>query len=114
LPGPNQGSETIINSMTTYTDACGDTYFVLAGDFSNLTRPGDSPIDVRPSARIALYGKNKADVNFDGFVDFFDYDDFVSCYEGSGCPAGVSADFNCDGFVDFFDYGDFVLWFEQA
>ena len=53
-----------------------------------------------------------ADFNGDGFMDFFDYDDFVSCFEGSGCPDGRTADFNGDGFADFFDYDDFVSAFE--
>ncbi len=54
-----------------------------------------------------------ADFNGDGFLDFFDYDDFVSCFEGTGAP-GCSADFNQDGFVDFFDYDDFVGAFETG
>jgi hypothetical protein len=49
------------------------------------------------------------DFNHDGSVDFFDYDDFVVCFEDAGCAAG---DFNHDGSVDFFDYDDFVLAFE--
>ena len=52
-----------------------------------------------------------ADFNGDGFVDFFDYDDYVACFEGT-CPPGLDADFNGDGFVDFFDYDDFVFAFE--
>jgi endonuclease/exonuclease/phosphatase family metal-dependent hydrolase len=55
-----------------------------------------------------------ADFNGDGFVDFFDYDDFVACYEGAACPSGKDADFNADGFVDFFDYDDFVLAYESG
>jgi hypothetical protein len=55
-----------------------------------------------------------ADFNQDGFVDFFDYDDFVACYEGTTCPAGTTADVNHDGFVDFFDYDDFVAIFEAG
>ncbi len=55
-----------------------------------------------------------ADFNGDGFVDFFDFDDFVACFEGVFCPPGTSADFNDDGFVDFFDYDDFVLAFETG
>jgi probable HAF family extracellular repeat protein len=55
-----------------------------------------------------------ADFNRDGFVDFFDYDDFVACFEGSGCPDGTTADFNGDGFADFFDYDDFVNAFETG
>jgi hypothetical protein len=55
-----------------------------------------------------------ADSNADGTVDFFDYDDFVACFEGGPCPPGVSADFNADGTVDFFDYDDFVIAFEAG
>ena len=52
-----------------------------------------------------------ADFNADGFVDFFDYSDFVVCFEGT-CPDGLTADFNNDDFVDFFDFDDFVDAFE--
>lgn len=52
-----------------------------------------------------------ADFNGDQFVDFFDYGDYVACFEGD-CLPGTQADFNGDGFVDFFDYGDFVFAFE--
>jgi hypothetical protein len=49
-----------------------------------------------------------ADFNMDGFLDFFDYDDFVDAFE-TGLP---TTDFNGDGFIDFFDYDDFVTAFE--
>ncbi len=55
-----------------------------------------------------------ADFNNDCFVDFFDLDDFVACFEGAGCPPGKSADFNGDGFADFFDFDDFVAAFESG
>jgi|GEM_PF-2039365 len=55
-----------------------------------------------------------ADFNGDGFVDGFDYDDFVACFEGEACPIGKSADFNGDGFPDGFDYDDFVTAFEEG
>lgn len=55
-----------------------------------------------------------ADYNCDGFVDFFDYSDFVACFVSDLCPAGETADFNGDGFVDFFDYSDFVDAFESG
>jgi hypothetical protein len=55
-----------------------------------------------------------ADFNGDGFVDFFDYDAFVACFEGSACPPDRDADFNRDGFVDFFDYDAFVELFETG
>jgi hypothetical protein len=53
-----------------------------------------------------------ADFNGDGFLDFFDYDEYVSCFETGACPPGKTADFNGDAFVDFFDYDDFVSAFE--
>jgi|CXWL01.1.fsa_nt_gi hypothetical protein len=53
-----------------------------------------------------------ADFNNDDSVDFFDYDDFVACFEGAACPPGTDADFNNDGSTDFFDYDDFVAAFE--
>ena len=57
-----------------------------------------------------------ADFNCDGFIDFFDYDAFVNCFEGGDCPNfdSMSADFNGDNFVDFFDYDAFVTIFESG
>ncbi len=55
-----------------------------------------------------------ADFNADGFVDFFDYADFVACFQAEGCPEGRTADANQDGFIDFFDYADFVDAFETG
>jgi photosystem II stability/assembly factor-like uncharacterized protein len=55
-----------------------------------------------------------ADFNADGFVDFFDYADFVACFQAEGCPEGRTADANQDGFIDFFDYADFVDAFESG
>jgi agmatine/peptidylarginine deiminase len=55
-----------------------------------------------------------ADFNGDGFADFFDYDAFVRCFEGEGCPAGRTADVNEDGFADFFDYNAFVEAYEAG
>jgi probable HAF family extracellular repeat protein len=53
-----------------------------------------------------------ADFNNDSFVDFFDYSDYVACFEANSCATGQDADFNNDGFVDFFDYTEFVDAFE--
>jgi hypothetical protein len=50
------------------------------------------------------------DVNCDLFLDFFDYDEFVTAFE-TGSPGAV-ADYNGDGFIDFFDYDEFVSDFE--
>ncbi|QOJ01516.1 MAG: PQQ-dependent sugar dehydrogenase [Phycisphaeraceae bacterium] len=55
-----------------------------------------------------------ADFNGDCFVDFFDLDAFVQCFEGEACPPGKDADFNGDGFVDFFDLDAFVEVFEAG
>mgnify|MGYP001591777030 CR=1 FL=1 len=67
------------------------------------------------TADIPLTPPCPADFNQDGAVDFFDYDDFVLCFEGLTCPPPTpptTADFNRDGAVDFFDYDDFVVAFE--
>lgn len=53
-----------------------------------------------------------ADFNDDGFIDFFDYSDYVLCFESGRCPRGRDADINEDGFEDFFDYADYVAAFE--
>ncbi|MDX2118942.1 MAG: GC-type dockerin domain-anchored protein [Planctomycetota bacterium] len=51
-----------------------------------------------------------ADFNADGFLDFTDFDDFVSAFE-----AGSSrSDFNADGFLDFTDFDAFVQAFEAG
>ncbi len=55
-----------------------------------------------------------ADFNGDGFLDFFDFDEFVDCFEGVVCPPGGTADFDGDGFVDFFDFDAFVIAFDQG
>ncbi|MEK6700702.1 MAG: PQQ-binding-like beta-propeller repeat protein [Planctomycetota bacterium] len=55
-----------------------------------------------------------ADFNSDGTLDFFDYDAFVTCFEGGTCSPGKSADFDADGTVDFFDYDAFVVAFETG
>jgi len=55
-----------------------------------------------------------ADFNRDGFLDGFDYDAFVQCFEAGPCPQGQTADFNNDTFTDGFDYDDFVTAFEQG
>ncbi|MEK6700879.1 MAG: LamG-like jellyroll fold domain-containing protein [Planctomycetota bacterium] len=55
-----------------------------------------------------------ADFDCDGTIDFFDYDAFVTCFEGVFCPPGKSADFDGDGAADFFDYDAFVVAFETG
>jgi len=74
-----------------------------------LSAPG-RPMAVRVVGAVGC----PADFNADGFVDGFDYDEFVACFEGAGCPPGRNADFNGDGFADGFDYDEFVSAFENA
>ncbi len=78
---------------------------VVAMDNVSFT-PGDSLCVTDMAA------KCPADFNNDTSVDFFDYDDFVVCFEGGVCPPCATADFNNDTAVDFFDYDDFVVAFE--
>ena len=49
-----------------------------------------------------------ADFNCDGFVDFTDFDAFVTAFESGGS----GGDFNADGFIDFTDFDGFVAAFE--
>jgi hypothetical protein len=64
------------------------------------------------SSHVARWGKPpcRADLNEDGFVDFFDYLEFVTDFESGD----FSSDFNRDGFLDFFDYLMFVEAFEAG
>ncbi len=57
-----------------------------------------------------------ADFNQDGFLDLFDYDEFVGCFEGAPCGSSDprAADFDGDGFVDFFDFDAFVSAFQAG
>ncbi len=56
-----------------------------------------------------------ADFDGDGFVDFFDFDAYVACFEDAlACPPGKTADFDGDGFIDFFDFDAYVAAFEQG
>jgi len=55
-----------------------------------------------------------ADFNGDGFADGFDYDSYVRCFEGDGCPACRTPDVDGDGFTDGFDYDLFVHAFETG
>jgi hypothetical protein len=51
-----------------------------------------------------------ADTNCDRFVDFFDYDLFVTLY----LAGDMQADANHDQFIDFFDYLEFTTAFEAG
>lgn len=81
------------------------------GQFDAATARMGGEFDVRPGLW-PTGNPCRADFNNDGFVDFFDFGDFVDCFEGGSCPPGKDSDFNRDGFTDFFDFGDFVDAFE--
>jgi len=89
-------------------------------DFPNVN-VGDLAIDVtRRTLTAATYGRGvwrtpladtcPADFNNDGFLDFTDFDDFVTAFEAGA----ANADFNGDGFLDFTDFDDFVASFEAG
>lgn len=54
------------------------------------------------------------DVNRDGAVDFFDYDEWINCFVGNGCGPYTDADFNGDCIPDFFDFLDFMTAFQNG
>jgi hypothetical protein len=96
-----------VQSSVTFPVVSGSTYTVAVGSFRSADEgPGLLNVSCAPAPC-------PADFNGDGFLDFFDYDDYVACFEGSGAP-GCDADFNNDGFTDFFDYDDFVLAYEAG
>jgi hypothetical protein len=96
-----------LQSSLTFSATSGTTYIVAVGGY--LTS-GEGPGDISISC-VPVVPPCPADFNGDGFLDFFDYDDYVACFEGAGAP-DCDADFNGDSFVDFFDYDDFVAAFE--
>ncbi len=75
---------------------------------------GGDQLEERVGLDSVIFGVCPGDFDRDGFVDFFDFDAFVGCFEGAGCPPGQTADFDRDGFVDFFDFDAFVAAFEQG
>ena len=62
------------------------------------------------TVQIRTAGNCPPDYNGDGFLDFFDYSDFVEGFESGD----LDADYNGDGFLDFFDYSDYVFGFETG
>jgi hypothetical protein len=98
--GPRPGEDLIPQLMNGVVFEWGRRYWISELDWAILA---DAGIAVLPPPCAA-------DFNGDGFVDFFDFDDFVLAFE-AGDPA---ADFNFDGFIDFFDFDDFVLAFETG
>jgi RHS repeat-associated protein len=68
--------------------------------------------------RYSAYGERQddpfiADMNGDGFVDFFDYDAHADAFEdGVPAPDDMKADVNADAIVDFFDLDGFAVMFD--
>lgn len=60
-----------------------------------------------------FYCQSMADFNNDGFVDGFDYDEFILSFEDEELRTCAS-DITADGFVDGFDYDEFVALFELS
>ncbi len=75
---------------------------------------GGDQLEERVGLDSVVFGVCPGDFDRDGFVDFFDFDAFVGCFEGGACPPGQSADFDGDGFVDFFDFDAFAAAFERG
>ncbi|QOJ00513.1 MAG: glycoside hydrolase family 16 protein [Phycisphaeraceae bacterium] len=82
---------------------------VVALFFQPAMSPGAAWID---DITLEYLGHCPADFNTDGFLDFFDLDAFVSCFEGLACPDAADPDFNTDGFLDFFDLDAFLTAFD--
>lgn len=59
-------------------------------------------------------GPCRPDFNGDGFLDIYDFTEFVTCFEGGSCPSGKTADYNGDGFSDIYDFTDFIVDFEAG
>jgi hypothetical protein len=99
---------TDVDSATEIAGADTDTLVISNLDLSQIVVravvTSCAPI-VSESASLTLCA---ADFNCDGFLDFFDYDEYVGAFE-AGDPR---ADFNGDQFLDFFDYDAFVENFE--
>jgi len=61
-------------------------------------------------AQLTTIAACRSDFNADGFLDFTDFDAFISAFE----VGLASADFNGDGFLDFTDFDEFVRAFEAG
>jgi hypothetical protein len=104
----------LIDGVPTLSVAVGNT-----GSASRRVYFGDGSVCAAGHAKFGLVrflAQDDCPVDFtrDGFVDFFDYDAYVSCFEGGPCPCDQTPDFNGDGFADFFDYDEFVAAFENG
>lgn len=108
------------NDDQTVTGRLTEGLYTLEIELDSRTRlPSDGLADADAiiNATLSLDGAGPrcpSDFNRDGFIDFFDFSDFLSCFEGSDCivPCPGEVDTNDDGFIDFFDLDGFVAGFE--
>jgi hypothetical protein len=92
------------NGDSAWGDSLGDAGYRFELDYNLDGNLGEDD-------RAAFYRTvGHADFNLDGFVDFFDFDEYVDAFEND-LPA---AEWNLDGFLDFFDYEAFVAAFEEG
>jgi len=66
-------------------------------------RPGAYALEMTPNTPIRV--PCRADINFDGVIDFFDYLDYVALF----AAGNSAARYNSDTVLDFFDYLDFLV-----
>jgi len=102
----NNGGNCGVGAKVTIPVVAGQNYTIRVGSIAGTGGTGTLNLDCQAYC--------PGDFNRDGFVDGFDYDDFVTCFETNVCPSGRTADFNNDGFVDGFDYDDYISAFEGA
>ncbi len=96
-------------SQLSFAATAGTTYVIAVGSFTT-TASGAGVLNISCTPDTPTC---EADFDGDGFVDFFDFDAYVACFEdANACPPGKTADFDGDGFVDFFDFDAYVAAFE--
>jgi hypothetical protein len=79
---------------------------VLGG--MQVTQPNGGQFSLSSLETVAAEPPCSGDFNGDGFLDFTDFDAFVTAFEAGS----ASGDFNGDGFIDFTDFDAFVAAFE--
>ena len=100
------GNLTITDGEANWSNLGEASSFDLSADLT-----GDLKVNADDLAEFyTILGTCSVDFNLDGFIDFFDYDDFVAGFESGN----TLTDFNNDGFLDFFDYDDYVAAFESG
>jgi hypothetical protein len=111
MTGNNTGALTLALSLASGANPHGPT----AADF-NGDRKLDLAIVAADAGTASIFSNTTpgalcaADFNADGFVDFFDWSDFVAAFD----IGNAGADFNADGFIDFFDFNDYAAAFEAG